>query len=79
MKNKLYAILVFLFEVTLILYMIFGRIIVFGQMLGIITHQPELVCNINKLLKLKATWISSISGLAGFAAYYCRPLLNNSK
>lgn len=73
MKKQLYAVLAFVFEITMVLYMLMGLAIVFVQCAGILTHSPKLVFDINSMLKMPATWLSSISGLCGFAAWYVRP------
>ncbi|WP_075579070.1 hypothetical protein [Acidaminococcus massiliensis] len=73
MKKQLYAILAFGFEITMVLYMLMGLTIVFVQCAGILMYNPSLVFTINSMLKMPATWLSSISGLCGFAAWYVRP------
>lgn len=79
MKKTIYSICSFVFESTMILYMLIGLVIVFVQLAGILSHNPSLVFGVNKLLKMPGTWLSSISGLAGFAAYYCRDKKSSGK
>lgn len=72
MREKIYNLCSFIFVLSLFIFLLIGFLIVFIQIFGIFFNKPNLVLEINNLLKIKATYISTISGFAGFFAHYLK-------
>lgn len=72
MKSILFNFFTTIFTATLVLFILVGFIIVFGQIFGIIIGNGIFILKINSLLKQYAIIISTISGFCGFFAYYLK-------
>jgi len=73
MKKTLYNFFGVIFDVSLVLFMLMGFVLVVGQVIGIFTNQPNMVLWFANKLKDQSAWISCISGFAGFFAAYLKP------
>lgn len=73
MKNTLYNLCKWIFNITLPLFMLMGAALVFGQILGVFMNNPNLVLWLKNILKDQAIIVSCVTGFAGFFAYYLKP------
>lgn len=73
MKKTLYNICAVIFDLSLILFMLMGFVLVIGQVVGVFTNQPNMVLWFAKGLKDQSAWVSCITGFAGFFAFYLKP------
>ena len=73
MKETLRKIFLYLFEITLFLFIFFGAVIVLTQLWGCITTDGKLVLSISKSLNHYATWSASACAFAGFIIGYLNP------
>ena len=73
MKETLKKICLYVFEITLFLFLFLGAIIVLTQLLGCITKDGKLVLAISKSLNQYATWSASACAFAGFIIGYLQP------
>ena len=69
MKHSLNRISVALFALTMILFLAFGFIIVFGQALGIIVQSGTIVSGVYNMFAQTSIALAVIASLFGFVAY----------
>ena len=69
MKHSLNRISVALFALTMILFLAFGFIIVFGQALGIIVQSGTIVSGVYNMFAQISIALAVIGSLFGFVAY----------
>ena len=69
MKHSLNRISVALFALTMILFLAFGFIIVFGQALGIIVQSGTIVSGAYNMFAQTSIALAVIASLFGFVAY----------
>lgn len=69
MKHSLNRISVALFALTMILFLAFGFIIVFGQALGIIVQSGAIVSGAYNMFAQISIALAVIASLFGFVAY----------
>lgn len=72
MKNSLYNLFSFIGEVTLIIFLVLGVVLIAAQFWGVFFN-PELVLSANKALKQPAMYFAAISGFASLFCLYTKP------
>ncbi len=73
MKNAAYKFACAVFGLTLIAFFLMGFAVVFTQIFGIFTGNSAIVKRVADLLVDHSVYLSTVSGFAGYLAYYTKP------
>ena len=72
MKKTIYSICMFVFQITLPLFLLMGAVLVFGQLIFALMGNGAVVLALNTALKTYSVWVASVCAFSGFIMGYTR-------